>query len=124
VVERVHWPVLIEPRPRSGVDAPRICSRLGPESIEILEGGEPCRVSHVGSRPLPRVHALLLDTSQSMREHLADAEAASIAFVESLGPNEPAMVVRFDESAILACVRECRSLRIDRSICLGRAGFR
>lgn len=103
LVRRAHWPVLIEPV--AGLrDAPRLCASLAAGQVEVLEDGVPARVTALGPRPLPRLHALLIDTSRSMLDSglLEAAKRAAAEYVDSLPADEPALLASFDVSLVLA----------------------
>lgn len=100
VVQRVHWPVTIESR-RRPANAGETCAGLRPEQIEVLEDGEPQQVTAIGARPLPRLYALLIDTSRSMERDLDLAKGAAVSFVDSLPPDDTALVASFDDDLIL-----------------------
>lgn len=102
LVRRAHWPVLVEPV-RGREDAAAICASLSPDQVEVLEDGAPARVTALGPRPLPRLHALLIDTSRSMLESgLSDAaREAAAEYVDSLPPDEPVLLASFDVNLVL-----------------------
>jgi hypothetical protein len=100
VVRRHHWPILIRVQP--GVQLPdSYCSGLGPDEIEVRLNGEPLTVTAVGPRPLPRIHALLIDTSNSMQPRLAQAKRAASEYIRALPPEDAVLVASFNESMIL-----------------------
>jgi hypothetical protein len=107
LVERAHWPVLIRPF-GAHPNAATLCASVEPDQIELLQDGEPLTVTAVGPRPLPRLHALLVDTSQSMiLEQMAgvtlleEARRAAVAYVDGLPDEDALLVAAFDESMVL-----------------------
>lgn len=92
-VERVRWPVLLEPPARR----PQSCATLDPSAIEVREDGVPARVVTL-ERSRPRtLHAIVVDMSLSMREEVEDAREAARAYVRALPADEPAMILSFSE---------------------------
>jgi len=104
-VRRIVWPVYVSPvNSTSGNSS---CLALEPADILIEEDGEAVVVTHLERRPLPVVHALLLDTSNSMRkgDRLAMVRRAAIRYVEGLPDGEEALVATFDDGMILVSPR-------------------
>jgi hypothetical protein len=100
-VRRVHRPVLITEKGRGSETGDTVCSNLAPDQIEVLEDDVAAVVTAVGPRPLPRIHALLIDISYSMRDDLVEAKRAAIAYVDSLPANDAVLMAAFDESMVL-----------------------
>jgi VWFA-related protein len=103
-VRRFVWPVYISPNSSS---ASSVCAALKPADILVEEDGKVVTVTHLERRPLPVVHALLLDTSNSMRKgnRLALVRQAAIRYVEGLPADEEALVATFDDSMTLVSPR-------------------
>lgn len=101
LVERVVWPVLIETTKQSRESG--VCDRLGPDDIVLTEDGDPRPVKSLSRRPLRQLHALLIDTSVSMKvsERLEHAKAAAIRYIQQLPADERVMVATFDDSLVL-----------------------
>jgi len=100
-VRRVHRPILIQARGGKGNDE-TACNDLGTDQITVLEDGERVPVTAIGPRPQARIHALLIDTSGSMRARLGEAKAAATAYIEALPPDDVALVASFDDSMVLS----------------------
>ncbi len=98
LVERVHWPVYVEPR---GSAAPGTCSNLSTSQVEVEEDGESVDVTAIDRRPLPLVHAIVLDTSSSMTNRLERVKDTAIRYVERLPAADAALVASFDETLVL-----------------------
>ncbi|MDH3459234.1 MAG: VWA domain-containing protein, partial [Gemmatimonadota bacterium] len=100
-VRRIVWPIYISPA--DSTSASSICADLDPADIIIEEDGQAVTVTRLEQRPLPVVHALLLDTSNSMRrrDRLAMVQQAAIRYVEGLPRDEEALVATFDDSLLL-----------------------
>ena len=98
------WPVYISP---NSPGASSFCTALKPTDIVVEEDGKAVTVTHLERRPLPLVHALLLDTSNSMRrgDRLALVRQAAIRYVEGLPPDEEALVATFDDNMTLVSPR-------------------
>ena len=94
-VRRIQWPVTLEPRIPGGCDA------LTPEDIVVREDGVEVQVDGVETRPLPSIHAVVIDNSGSMDARLGAAKKAALAYLERLPPGEPAMLATFSDNLIL-----------------------
>lgn len=94
-VRRVRLPVYLSP---AKSDA---CRDVSASSIVIREDGLELQALHLDSERLPAEHALLLDSSESMLERLAEVKQATIAYATSLPATEPALVASFDDDLIL-----------------------
>jgi hypothetical protein len=105
-VRRGHWPVIISPLPGMS-EAAEVCRALEPEDIEFSWGGERVEVTAIGPRPLPRLHALLIDTSDSMNESLGsstrfdEAKQAAIEYIDGVPDGESILIASFNESMVL-----------------------
>lgn len=100
-VRRVVWPIHVEPLDPPG--NPSICDGLLPGDVVVEEDGELAEVRQLERRPLPVVHALLLDTSNSMRKRgrLEMVKRAAVEYVRLLPPGEEVLVAAFDDSLTL-----------------------
>jgi VWFA-related protein len=99
-VRRVHWPVLVERSPRWLGD-PVDCAHPSTDWIEVREDGEPRPVTAIGPRPQSRVHALLIDTSPSMRPKLGEAADAADRYLSSLPSEDEVLLATFADNLVL-----------------------
>ncbi len=74
---------------------------LRASDFQITEDGNPVPIDRLDSREVPLQIALLVDTSESVRESLKTIQDAAAAFVESLNSEDRVMLVLFN-SDILA----------------------
>ncbi|MDX1388393.1 MAG: VWA domain-containing protein, partial [Acidobacteriota bacterium] len=107
-VRRVVWPVVVRDKPGGPS-----CDVIGPTDIVLEEDGAPVVITHVetpaGLSPgtesprVPIVHALLIDTSVSMRinDRLRHAKEAAMRYVDLLPDGEEVLVAAFDDSLVL-----------------------
>ncbi|MCP3982488.1 MAG: VWA domain-containing protein [bacterium] len=95
-VRLVRLPVLLQERA-----GPGSCDGLGADRIEVVEDGLAVPAEHLEPKRLDAVHAILLDTSQSMLDSLQEARRAARKYVASLPPEEPALLATFDDSLLL-----------------------
>lgn len=70
---------------------------LEPVDFSILENGVPQTLSLFARDDVPISLSLLIDTSASMADKLAVAQAAAMRFVRTLRPGDSAQVVQFNE---------------------------
>jgi hypothetical protein len=81
------------------------CFGLGLDDLKVSVRGEPVerrRLLELERRKEPTLHALLVDTSQSMNDRLEFARTAAAEYVDWLRPEyEQALVVTLDDSVIL-----------------------
>lgn len=101
------------PRPpafRSGVDlvslhvtvtdqAQRYVTTLGRDDFVILEDGKPQDLTMFGLSEVPLALAVVLDSSDSMLDHLATAQEAAVGFVRELRARDVAAIIEFDTQA-------------------------
>jgi hypothetical protein len=92
VVERVVRPMFVEP--------PR-CRSLTPDSLVVEEDGRECRVTAVTDEAPPRVHALLIDNSLTMRPFMQRLRKALARYVEAVPADEPIVVATFADNLVL-----------------------
>ncbi|HEX7721151.1 MAG TPA: VWA domain-containing protein, partial [Pyrinomonadaceae bacterium] len=69
---------------------------LKKEEFKLSEDGVPQEISFLATVNAPFYVVLMLDTSDSTREKLAQIQQAAIAFVDQLGPADKVKVVAFD----------------------------
>ncbi|NIM01403.1 MAG: VWA domain-containing protein [Acidobacteria bacterium] len=94
-VRRIQWPVTIEPRVPGG------CDDLLSEDIRVREDGVEVEVDGIETRPLPTIHAVVIDNSGSMDARLGAAKKAALAYLERLPAGEPAMLATFSDNLVL-----------------------
>lgn len=99
-VRRVHWPVLLAARADRDVGERE---SVDPSWIEVSEDGSPATVVAVERHPLPVLHALLLDTSGSMRSRLDRIREAATRYVDRMAAGESALVASFSDGLVLEC---------------------
>jgi Ca-activated chloride channel homolog len=75
----------------------RFVRQLPEGDFEVLEDGVPQRLSLFTEETLPISLSVLIDTSNSMQEKLADAQSAAVSFIRTLRPQDQAQVVQFNE---------------------------
>ncbi len=92
LVERVLWPVFLDPGR---------CDDVRPEEIVVTEDGVECKVTALDEAPPARVHALLIDNSGSMEPVLGRLERAAIEYVRNTPPDEPVIVTSFANNVVL-----------------------
>jgi VWFA-related protein len=80
----------------------RLVTGLSQGDFAVFEDGVRQELSFFTRDPLPLSVALLIDGSASMDEKLPVAQEAGVRFVKTLGPNDLAQIVQFnDRNAIL-----------------------
>ncbi|ANM30081.1 hypothetical protein ABI59_11610 [Acidobacteria bacterium Mor1] len=94
-VRRVRLPVYFTPK-RAGS-----CDGVNAASITLSEDGQELEVLHLDDARLPALHALLLDTSESMADHVQVLRNSAIDYARKLPENEPAMLTSFDDDLLL-----------------------
>ncbi len=94
-VRRIQWPVTLESRVPGG------CDGLGVEHLVVREDGIEVRVDGFETRPMPAIHAVVIDNSGSMDARLGAAKKAALAYLERLPPSEPAMLATFSDNLVL-----------------------
>jgi hypothetical protein len=128
LVQRAHWPVIVNPAiGRRG--AAEICSRIGPQDIELSLDGAPLEVTAIGPRPLPRTHALLIDASPSMLERLRagtrfeEAKKAAAEYIDAVPEGDAVLVASFNESLVLGTAPTTDKEAARRAVQQLRTGF-
>lgn len=100
VARQAHWPVRIRTIP--GLPDGGVCDDLPASAVSIRKGKDTrLRVTGVARHPLPRIHALLIDTSHSMRTRIDPARTAAGDYLGSLPDGDLAMVASFDDTLVL-----------------------
>jgi len=94
-VRLVRLPVVFEERTPGG------CDDLSPDRIEVLEDGAAVEITHIEPSHLEGIHAILMDSSRPMLNALQSAKRAAQGYIQSLPPDEPALLASFDDSLIL-----------------------
>jgi Ca-activated chloride channel homolog len=90
-VDQVNLHVTVtDPSNRFVRDLPR-------EAFEVLEDGVPQRLALFTEERLPISLSVLLDTSNSMQDKIADAQSAAVSFVKTLRPQDQAQIIQFNE---------------------------
>src|SRR5688572_13227493 len=74
----------------------RRVTELKPSDFRITEDGMPKELDRLDSGTIPLYVALLLDTSESMREALQTTQEAAAFFVESLNPRDRVTLIPFN----------------------------
>jgi Ca-activated chloride channel family protein len=74
----------------------RYVTDLARQDFRIFEDGRAQEATFFQKSSLPLALALLIDTSDSMDQHLAVAQEAAIGFVRALGPTDVASLIDFD----------------------------
>jgi VWFA-related protein len=98
-VRRVSLPVWLVPRENGGCDA------LDPAWVEVLEDGRASPALHLERRRLDTVHAILLDTSESMVSRLSQATDAVERYLAALPEEESVFLGTFDDFLVLRVAR-------------------
>jgi hypothetical protein len=97
-VRRGHLPVAFEGTKRHAQCDP---DSLTPDDVRLYFGSDPVPVTAIGTKPQRRIHALLLDVSSSMHRRMPQTRAAAIAYLDSLPPEDDALVATFDANLVL-----------------------
>jgi len=97
-VRRVHVPVFIEPTRKNRADA---CAALSANDVLVSEDGVPAAVAALDDTLDDTLHAILIDTSVSMRARIDRAKAAAQSYVDRLDPDAQVLVASFDDNLIL-----------------------
>lgn len=79
----------------------RFISGLSKEDFSIFEDDKPQTISEFGIESRPITMAILVDTSGSMREEISEVQEAASSFVETLRPEDRALIIDFDENVYL-----------------------
>jgi Ca-activated chloride channel family protein len=85
----------------------RLVSELGPENFSILEDKRPQQLRYFSREEEPLSVAIILDTSQSMKAHMAQARAAALAFVRDSNPEDEFVLITFaDQPRLVASLAD------------------
>ncbi|MBZ5638623.1 MAG: VWA domain-containing protein [Acidobacteriia bacterium] len=76
-------------------------SGLGRDDFRVIEDGNEQTVQEFTAEDRPIALAILLDTSGSMKERMKQVHAAAGAFVDTLRPEDRALVIAFDDKVFL-----------------------
>jgi Ca-activated chloride channel family protein len=79
----------------------RFVRGLGPADLTVKEEGSVRPIMEFSLETRPLSVALVLDTSGSMQERIEDARKGASAFVDSLAPEDKALVVDFADKVFL-----------------------
>ncbi len=79
----------------------RFVSGLGPDDFRILENGKEQALTDFSAEDRPVTMAILLDTSGSMKDRMKEVHAAAGSFVDTLRPEDRALVIAFDDKVFL-----------------------
>jgi Ca-activated chloride channel family protein len=74
---------------------------LAKEDFKVTENGVPQEILQFGPEERPITMAILVDTSGSMRDAMKEVHEAATSFVETLRPEDRAMVIEFDDKVYL-----------------------
>jgi len=88
---------------------------LRKEEFKLSEDGVPQEIAFLATVNTPFYVVLMLDTSDSTQEKLAQIQQAAIAFLSQLGPRDRVKIISFDDE-----VRDLNEFTSDKSV-LGRA---
>jgi len=91
-VERAILPVLLEPAR---------CRAIPADRLVVSEDGVDCRVTAVDVGALPRVHAILVDNSVTMKPLLGRLEKAVSGYLSAVPADEPVVVATFSDNLVL-----------------------
>lgn len=95
----------------------RVVQGLGVDNFTVTESGKPQKVLSVSTDKRPLAVAIVLDSSGSMKERMAEAQEAACDFVGALTEKDKALVINFDDNVFLIHPSSsdheslCRSLR-------------
>jgi len=76
-------------------------SDLKATDFTVMENGRPQKIREFSAETRPITLAILLDTSGSMREQIDEVHQAAGSFVDTLRPEDKAMVVDFNDTVFL-----------------------
>lgn len=77
------------------------CPGLAPEDVIVEEDGEEVEVRHVEAARLKTVHAIVVDVSLSMRQHMEWARRAVLSYVDGLPADEAVLLLAFSDEPVL-----------------------
>jgi len=105
-VRLVRLPIVVHEKKPGG------CDDLRADSIEVVEDGLRLPATHLDPVRREALHAVLMDTSKSMLDHLQNTKRMVMAYVRSLPPDEPALLATFDDNLILRTPPSTRRERL------------
>ena len=79
----------------------RLVTDMKKEELRVLEDGEEKQILEFYREDRPITMAILIDTSGSMDEEMKEVHGAAGAFVETLRPEDQALVIDFDDRVFL-----------------------
>jgi Ca-activated chloride channel family protein len=79
----------------------RLVTGLGRDDFRVTEDGAEQAIQEFTAEDRPVTLAILLDTSGSMKEQMKQVHAAAGAFVDTLRPEDRALVIAFDDKVFL-----------------------
>ncbi len=79
----------------------QIVENLGKDDFKVLEDGSPQPIREFTREDRPITMAIVLDSSGSMRDSMKDLHEAAASFVETLRPEDKALVIDFDDKVFL-----------------------
>lgn len=94
----------------------RFIPNLKKSDFRLYEDGVEQEIESFGSVEVPFNVVLLMDTSGSTEEKLAEIQQAAVTFVEQLRPEDQVMVVSFDEDVHIDCEFTSDRSRLRRAI--------
>lgn len=99
-VSRVVWPVFVSAKKPHDTG---FCLALSPDRVRVTEDGSSVSVTSLDQERRPTLHALLIDTSESMsaNDALHLAREAAKRYVDGLQPHESIGVYSFDDIFLL-----------------------
>lgn len=74
---------------------------LAKDDFRVFEDGAPQKIQEFISEDRPITLAILLDTSGSMQQQMKEVHAAAGSFVETIRPEDRALVIAFDDKVFL-----------------------
>jgi Ca-activated chloride channel family protein len=79
----------------------RLVTDMKKEELRVLEDGDEKQILEFYREDRPITMAILIDTSGSMDEEMKEVHGAAEAFVETLRPDDQALVIDFDDRVFL-----------------------
>lgn len=100
----------------------RFVPDLTQSQFHLFENGVEQEIAFFENAQKPFTVALLLDTSDSTKFKLTDIQAAALAFIDQLRPDDRVMVVAFDKEVRILTDATSDRQRLQRAISLARTG--
>jgi Ca-activated chloride channel family protein len=79
----------------------QLITELNRDAFSVLEDGKPQRIIDFYPEDRPITLAILIDTSGSMRGKMDQVHAAAGSFIDTLRPDDTALVIDFDDKVFL-----------------------